>query len=340
LTWPFFLGLAIPIALFVGLYLAAGAFGALVRGLFVTPTTRLGAVARAPVRWPAIIPAALLAFMLMLALRADRGPQAWLLAGLYLFLPAAAWVVGGPEFAYGFSWASVAQTIPLVVTAGLVMVLREPGADSHARERSFLLLAIAGFGSLIEYPFSVPIYFCFAAPIALLGLLSLFHLAGRLPQPFGALLTVYYAAFAVLVLNHQSINELGWTAAPAEPLTRLNLPRGGVLVGLRDADQYRAAVDSLKAHARGGYAYAGPDAPEVYFLSGLRNPTRAFFDFLEPAQQSADTVLAAVDRHGVTAILINRAVKLSPPPSPELEAGFARRFPHQESVGKFTLRWQ
>jgi hypothetical protein len=154
------------------------------------------------------------------------------------------------------------------------------------------------------------------------------------------LLAAYYAAFAVFVLNHQSINEFGLTAARAEALARLDLPRGGVLVGVRDADQYRAAVDSLKAHARGGYAYAGPDAPEVYFLSGLRNPTRAFFDFLEPAQQSADTVLAAVDRHGVTAILINRAVKLSSPPSLELEAGFAQRFPHQESVGKFTLRWQ
>jgi hypothetical protein len=51
-------------------------------------------------------------------------------------------------------------------------------------------------------------------------------------------------------------------------------------------------------------------------------------------------VLAAVDRHGVTAILINRAVKLSSSLSPELEARFAQRFPHQECVGKFTLRWQ
>ena len=340
LTWPFLLGLGIPVVLFAWPYIDAAAAGALMRGLFVTPTTRLGSVARPPVPWPAIIPALLLALTLIAAFRAGRGPRAWLPAAVYLFLPATAWIIGGAEFAYAFSWASVAQAIPLVVTVGLVILLREPAAEPRARESSFLLLAIAAFGSLIEYPFSGPIYFCFTAPIALLALLSLFRLAGRLPRPSGALLAAYYAAFAVFVLNHQSINEFGLTAARAEALARLDLPRGGVLVGVRDADQYRAAVDSLKAHARGGYAYAGPDAPEVYFLSGLRNPTRAFFDFLEPAQQSADTVLAAVDRHGVTAILINRAVKLSSSLSPELEARFAQRFPHQECVGKFTLRWQ
>ncbi len=50
--------------------------------------------------------------------------------------------------------------------------------------------------------------------------------------------------------------------------------------------------------------------------------------FLEPAEASADRVLAAVDRHGVTAVAINRDMKFSPPLSPELDTAFARRFPH------------
>jgi hypothetical protein len=154
------------------------------------------------------------------------------------------------------------------------------------------------------------------------------------------LLAVYYAGFAVLALNTQSVGELGLTAARGEPLARLDLPRGGVLVHASDAAEYRAVVDTLVAHARGSYTYAGPDAPEIYFLAGLRNPTRAFFDFLEPEEHPAARVLAAVDRYGITAVAINRLVKFSEPMAPDLEAAFAARFPHATTVGRFTVRWQ
>ncbi|MFM7925398.1 MAG: hypothetical protein ACKPJJ_34675, partial [Planctomycetaceae bacterium] len=36
---------------------------------------------------------------------------------------------------------------------------------------------------------------------------------------------------------------------------------------------------------------AGPDCPEVYFLSGRRNPTRVFYDFFQPDLLKTDAEL-------------------------------------------------
>jgi hypothetical protein len=51
-------------------------------------------------------------------------------------------------------------------------------------------------------------------------------------------------------------------------------------------------------------------------------------------------VLAAVDRHGITAIAINRKPEFSESLGTDLEAALAERFPVARSVGKFTIRWR
>ena len=61
----------------------------------------------------------------------------------------------------------------------------------------------------------------------------------------------------------------------------LSPDRGGLRVGAEEQDEYERLVAELRAHASSGYMYATPDCPEVYFLSGLRNPTRTFFDFFD-----------------------------------------------------------
>jgi hypothetical protein len=342
-AWPFLLGVGLPIALFLIPYLAGSGLAALARGVLVSPTARLASASFPPMTWLAVLPAGFLALIVLLGMRAEGARRQWMVISLLAVMPVAALLIGGAEYAYHATWVSVSQAIPLVVVVGVLVLLRRRGQareGARADQECFILLAAAGLCSLIEFPLSHPTYFAYTAPLALLALAAVLRLIGRVPRPLALALAGYYGGFAVLVLNTRSVNELGLTAAPAQPLTRLELPRAGLLVGVRDASQYRALVDTLRAHARGGYTYAGPDAPEIYFLTGLRNPTRTLFEFLEPAEQSADRVLSAVDRHGVTAVAINRDMKFSPPLSPELDAAFARRFPHATTIGKFTVRWQ
>jgi hypothetical protein len=290
---------------------------------------------------PGAFPAAILALLFVHASRTGGGPRAWLTVALWLTVPVAALAIGGVEYLYGVTWASVAQAIPLVVVAGAaVLWLGPPTEDATRWEQSFLMLAIAGFTSLIAFPFALPVYFSYSAPLALLALVGALRLIGGPPQPLASLLTAYYAGFAVLALNTQSIHELGLTAARAEPLKPLNLPRGRVLVPASDALEYEAVVNTLTSHAQGGFTFAGPDVPEIYFLAGLRNPTRSLFDFLEPSATGADRVLAAIDDRHITAVVTNGKVRYSSPLSPDLEAGLESRFPAARTIGRLTVRWR
>ena len=342
LVWPFLLGLTIPIAIFVAHDLTAGGINALLRGVFVSPTTRFLAASRPALEWPAVVPALLLAGILLVGIRAGRGMRVWVVGMAWAALFVGARAIGGAEYLTRIGWASVSQAIPLVVVGGLaVLVRRRTNPPDRIRwEQSFLLLAVAGLTSLVEFPYSAPVYFCYTAPLALLALLSTLRLVGGPPQPLAGLLAAYYAGFAVLTLNSQTVDALGLAGAHRGPLARLELARGGLLVPVEEAAEYQAVVDTLTAHAQGSFTYAGPDAPEVYFLSGLRNPTRTFFDFLEPGDHSTDRVLSAVDRHAVTAVVINRFVKFSGKLGPDLEAAFAMRFPHVATIGRFTVRWR
>jgi hypothetical protein len=342
LAWPFAAGLAVPIVGFLVPYVAHGDVGALLQGVFVNPTTRIASAARAPLPWTRILPAGILAAFIGLAVRARRGAWRWPITLLWGGLLLAGFAIGGPKYLYLRSWASVSQGIPLVVAGGLAVFVGRGAVHLDPRERagSVLLLALAGLCSLVEYPFAASIYFCYAAPLALLALLSVLRLAGGPPRPLVVAMAGYYIALAVIVTNHQSLGQLGATVAHADRLARLRLPRGGVLARRNDARDYTAAIDTLLAHAHGSFTYAGPDAPEIYFLSGLHNPTRTLFDFLEPDDARGDRVLAALDRHGITAIAINRKPEFSESLGPDLEAALAERFPVARSVGKFTVRWR
>jgi hypothetical protein len=340
-AWPYLAGLAIPISAFIAPYVGQGATNALLPGVFVNPTTRLVAATWPPNALPGAFPAALLAILLLHTSRVRGWPRGWLTIGLWMAVPVAALAIGGVEYLYGVTWASVAQAIPLLVVAGVAILwLRPPTEDATRWEQAFLMLSLAGFTSLIAFPFALPVYFCYTAPLALLALVAALRLVGGPPQPLASLLALYYGGFAVLALNTQSIHELGLTAARAEPLTRLDLPRGRLLVPASDALEYQSVVDTLVLHARGAFTFAGPDLPEVYFLAGLRNPTRSLFDFLEPSATSADRVLAAIDERHITAVVTNREARYSSRLSPDLEAGLESWFPTARTIGRLTVRWR
>jgi hypothetical protein len=107
-----------------------------------------------------------------------------------------------------------------------------------------------------------------------------------------------------------------------------------------DAKMYNIAVRLLRRHTRGGYTWASPDCPEIYFLAELRNPTRSLFDFLdEPAGRTA-RIMDALQRHGVTAVVLNRAPQFSAQIPDDLVAELEKRYPYGANVGKFQIRWQ
>jgi hypothetical protein len=149
----------------------------------------------------------------------------------------------------------------------------------------------------------------------------------------------FYLLFALLRVNPGFIYHMGFDYFPDDQTEVLALDRGGIHVNARTGQQYEQLAATLRRHASGGFIYATPDCPEVYFLAGLANPTRAIFEFLNDSPDRTARVLEALDRHQVRVVALNQQPQFSGAPPLELRTALSQRFPHSVVIGKFEVRW-
>lgn len=337
-------GLALPIGVFISPYVVSGSVGSLLDGALVEPSARLTfAALKPPTLW--VLPITLLVLMLFVSLgRALSHPNvaARVAAGGILII----WFAfTGRSRLYELTAQSVREASLFVVPVGaalLATATRRNASTTNDTIRTFALLALFAFATLIQFPFSAPIYFCYVAPLMFLALLAVaahWREAGRAalsPVAIGALF-LFLAAFGVARVNQHFIGGRLWIGA-GEPL---GLERSGPLrVSPAESRLYRRIVARIEAAGTGSYIYAGPDAPELYFLANRRNPTRAQFEFLEIGPMQDRDLLRALDRHRVSLVALNLRPTFSPPLDPGVREALAERYPLHERIGRFELRWR
>ena len=339
---PFLAGVALPVALFLVPYVRDGAFGSFVRGVFVVPMRRVAFVAipAAPLTTMlAVLPFAILGWLVHRANgRMARRETVLLVFALALLLRA----TGGNGALYRTVWYAVRSLLPVLAAIGVVMVARGRSAGASAslhRARTMLVLAVTALCSLVQFPFAHSLYFSYVAPLVVLTALALYGGMRRPIHVLPGLLVGFFAAFAVLRTNSARIAGVGDWYQPRQQLAALGMERGGIEVPRTDSILYGTLVAQLHGHARGGYTWASPDSPEVYFLSGLTNPTRTLFEVFDDSTNRTVRVLRALDAHGVTAVVLSAPVS-SPPISPEMFAQLTIRYPRSQYIGPFQLRWR
>lgn len=339
---PFLAGVALPIALFLVPYLRSDSVGALVNGVFVLPMKRFG-IAVIPVLplWMtlACLPAAALAFLA----RKDVARRPWVLATLGAALAAIIVVTGRNSATYRTVWFSVQNVLPLLAIAGVAVLWREREVDAREpllRQRLMALLCVMALCNLVQFPYFVANYFCYVAPLVLLAAVALTKYLRIASRVMVGMAMAFYLAFAVGRANRTTLYTMAVSYKPYLPTTLLDLPRGGIEVPTAHAEVYLPLITLLQAQARGGYTWASPDMPEVYFLSGLKNPTRSLFDFFDDPVNRTARILGALDSHGVTAVVLNRYPAFSERPSRELVAEIEKRYPFALNVGWYQLRWR
>ena len=338
---PFLGGAALPVAAFGAAFAAAGSLRPLLLDVFVhsldpTRTAQLRAIEPA-----ALGPAALYGLLVLFpAVASGRRERA--VAAVLAFLLAGMLVLGAAPEVYRTAW-NAARSLPLVVAAGALGVLRRGGesdAGEGDRARLFLLAASAALVGLVQFPFASPIYFCYAAPLALLGMAALVRADARAPRLVHGVVLAFLLLFAALWMNRGYVFQLGRYFAPYVARTPLDLPRAGLLVPERDAREYTRIVHALQEHSPGRDLYAGPDCPEIYFLSGRRNVTRSFFDYQGELYERPAELLRRIDERAIAAVVVNRSPAFSRPFGPELLNALRERFPRSEQIGRFTLMWR
>ena len=340
---PFFAAAIVPFVIFLAPYARAHATGVLLRDLFAQASSRIAMAHDLPDDTITIIPAIFLAALLVLSAKV-RERIRWVFTACVAGLLACGMLLAIVNYnGYIGVWSAAYWILPVLTVAGSYLLMHSARlrANPAARERIFLLLAIAALCSLVEFPFSSPIYFCYVAPLAILALAAVLEPFPRVSQTMLEVLFAGFLLFAIFEVTPGFIYVMGFRYAPNAQHFPLDGSRAG---GLRTDGQtssvYNQLIPLVRAHAGDGDIYAGPDSPEVYFLAGYRNLTPNIYDFLGDAEQQRERVRQMIRNLRVHVIVVNDQPALSPALDENLREEIARAFPNGKMAGNFAVRWR
>jgi hypothetical protein len=343
LVLPVVAGFLAPIFLFLIPYVRTGALHTFFVGVFVLPTRRFSFAALHPTHLRAmnLIATAALGAILYAAGR-SRPWARWQKAALILVLFGLFIASGTVHVIYSLVWSSMILLVPVTTVIAIIWMAYASNTENRQRQNLFLLVSVVALTSLIQFPFAAPIYFCYVTPFVLLTVSALVVLRPSHNRFALAAILIFYLAFWIFRATPGFIYNLGLRYAPDQQTAIMVLPRAGALrVNPQLAEEYTRLIPLIQQHAIGDYIYAAPDCPEVYFLSGKRNPTRTLFDFFDRDTTGRNQrILDTVDRTGVNVVAILTNPYFSPPMNSELVHALALRFPKAEVVGRFQVRWR
>jgi hypothetical protein len=345
-TLPFGLGFLAPLFVFLIPYLRGNGLHAFLRGVLLVPFKRVWGAFQSPPPLSTIAP--LLCVIGILAFGAWlRGMARWLLScatGLVFvyYLISSAHNIAN----YQIAWHTAYWITPMLVLIGAFALRRGSqwgvlSEDPLSQRQLFLILAVTALCSLVQYPFSAPIYFCYVAPLAILGAVAVLRAFPSIPQPMLGIALGGFFLFAVLRVTPPYIYAMGYYYQ-ADPETHiLDLPRAGNLrVEPESATIYEQLIPLIQEHAGAGEIYAAPDCPQIYFLTGYRNPTRALFDFLEDDYGDSEHILRLVDSRPIHVIVLSKHPSFSAALPVDAYKALMMRFREGKDIGDFEVRWR
>jgi hypothetical protein len=339
---PFMLGVALPIALFLIPYLRSGSASDFINGVFILPGRRLAFASRRPLGYGLnkLLTTGALLFLLWSAY-SNRLRFRTTHITLGLALAVCLLLSKFEPKLYAAVWAPLLLLIPFCVIAA-TMVLLTRNENPFERQKIFVVIAVTATCTLIQVPFSVGIYFCYVAPLLALSLVAIFSSSRTPSRILAGLLIAFYFGFAIFRVTPSFIHAMSYAYQPDPQNTELHLPRAaGLRVDAREAELYDTLVPFVNAHSgQSDFIYAAPDCPEVYFLTGKKNPTRMMFDFFDDAKQHDSRVTHAIDSSHVNVIAIFQRPPFSPPVSAELMQELRERYPLSHQIGRFEVRWK
>jgi hypothetical protein len=353
LVLPFVAGVTAILACFMIPYIRAGSVGSLYHGVFVLPRERFqhAAMPLPGLPWLVLaLPLAKLFFDGMRRRQIYHGRDWWVVTAGLVGLIAVSYTDAG----YHALFQAVRHQIPVVVLTALAVLIvdaRQGQWFGERRESLFLLAAVAMMTSLVQFPYAFGVYFFFAAPLAVLAALFVVTSQPNAPRWIHVSVLVFLIAFAVLRIDRPSTMlggriDAGWEGRA------LQLERSHLTCRSDRAHVYHKLVPLVQAHApSGSYIFATPDCPEVYFLTGRKNPSRVFFDFFDTGEDRCGRILEMVDRHHVPVVVINRFPDFSSAVDPQLLAQIEAKFTHSagvtvdvegrtDPVEKFRVYWR
>jgi NADH:ubiquinone oxidoreductase subunit K len=208
----------------------------------------------------------------------------------------------------------------------------------RASDTSFLVLStllfVRGVAGLIRPRANLEMDLEFVIPAAVLAMVVLSREARcmrrtnsqrltallRMCAPFGLGVLLPVLIFLVPYIRGNArltppfLFSMGFYYQPDPETQKLDLPRAGNLrVDFQSVNIYKKLIPLIQQHAGAGEIYAAPDCPQVYFLAGYKNPTRATFQLFEEDYGTNEQVLKLIDSRHIRLVVLNRRPDFSRP---------------------------
>ncbi len=340
LVWPFVAGMAVVIAVWVSPYAETGSVRSLLHGVFVLPQLRFELVT-----YPlpglrsaglSVLPYALLLSVAPFVRQPLRAADRWALAATVVLFVAADYN-GSAEVLT--TWYAFRALTPCVAVLTAWWLLRPPmGEPIPPRQQSsvFFLVSAAAACSLVQIPMSYVGYFLYFVPLLILGAAALWRALPRMPREVPVALATMAIAFQL-----RGSSEFATKAPPRaeDAMVALDVPRGGILVAREDSARYATLRTEVLKRATSEWMFVWHDAPEIYFLTGLRNPTRTFFEsFADPATQTPEAIERVLREKNVGVVVLTRPETALQPLPAALRRWIEREYPSVTWVGAIEVR--
>jgi hypothetical protein len=239
------------------------------------------------------------------------------------------------------TWYGLRLMAPVCAGLAAWWLVASPCEMRIPRERAalvFLLVAAAVTASLVQIPFALYTYFLYFVPLTALALAALVTSQPAMPREVPAALLAFVLLFGAR--NPDSLPPRH-TERPEDALASLGLERGGILVTREDSSLYAQLIGSIQRHATGGWMYVWHDAPQLYFLTGLRNPTHTMFDAFDDSIAASDATLRAeLQAHDVRVVVLTDPDHAIRPMDPAFHTWLLAEYPESEWVRRFEVRWR
>jgi hypothetical protein len=331
---------SVPLVALVAPYVMRQQLGALIEGLVILPQQRLRfASMDMPSAYLILsglpVLALVMPFSRSIELAAFRsraiGTAMW---GLAVALAAASL---RDERSYQIVWQSSRAFAALLPVAIAWLLISRHIVRPSDRRVLFSIAAMLSWGSLVQFPFSAPIYFCYVAPLAVLAGVATAALSLSITRPAIVAWSALLIVFAVSAMNRGYIYNLGRFHVPQRLEAPLHLPKATLTVSEEEAQLYQRVVRLVTTHLGEGSLVAGPDCPEIHFLAGRVNASGALFDFFQLNGREPQDVR---DTAGASVIVLNHRPSFSPFPGWGFTPQVRSAFPEGEMIGHFEVRWR
>jgi len=342
LILPLAVGALLPIVLFLVPFALGGGLDDFTRGVFAGTGAHVKRRFFMPALsafWPAVPYTIVLGAGSIRRFRFARP----LLILLATTLTAALWLSGSSQDIYRAVWYSarfLGVSVVLAACLRLEDAHRQGFWSMETRQRIFLLACLVAMMSLVQFPFAVPFYFFYFAPMVVLAIFALVASEPEPPRFVHAAVFAFYLLFALLRTNTSYVFAFGHHFERYDSSAVLDLPRvGGLRVPVAEARVYASLIPLVQEKSGGRPIYAGPDSPQVHFLSGLPDAAPRGADSPRDPLQRPEELFRILREKGSRVVVLNRN-----PPFHRLRAAlftrFEELFPNSREIGQFIVRWK